>query len=173
ADLALGAAREGPLEDARVRAIGGLGRGTQRLALVRVFALPQRPHDIGRGGEGASGERRLELQDERRPHLVRDRDVAVRADERRGDRVRLVGLSVGIRSAREDSQMVRRPLAALGACVFVIGAALVTCTGGSRDGAPSVFATAPSASPIAASATPASGSIPDGYRIQIPRLAID
>src|SRR5207244_8575170 len=45
ADLALGAAREGPLEDARVRAIGGLGRGTQRLALVRVFALPQGPHD--------------------------------------------------------------------------------------------------------------------------------
>ena len=69
--------------------------------------------------------------------------------------------------------MLRRPLAALGACVFVIGAALVTCTGGSRDGAPSVFATAPSASLIAASATPASGSIPDGYRIQIPRLAID
>ncbi|OLC51272.1 MAG: hypothetical protein AUI58_05275 [Chloroflexi bacterium 13_1_40CM_2_70_6] len=36
-----------------------------------------------------------------------------------------------------------------------------------------MFATAPSASAIAASATPASGSIPDGYRIQIPRLAID
>ena len=75
--------------------------------------------------------------------------------------------------------MLRGPLAALGACVFVIGAALVTCTGGSRERAPaSVFATAPSASAIAASAiaasaTPASGPIPDGYRIQIPRLAID
>src|SRR5439155_1434091 len=98
---------------------------------------------------------------------------SARAAAARPRRSAWLGLSVGIRSAREDSQMLRRPLAALGACVFVIGAALVTCTGGSRDGAPaSVFATAPSASPIAASATPASGSIPDGYRIQIPRLTL-
>ena len=60
--------------------------------------------------------------------------------------------------------------------IFVLGATLLTCTAGARDGAPPVPTQRSEASAVASAtvtASPATGPIPDGYRIQIPRLAID
>ena len=72
--------------------------------------------------------------------------------------------------------MLRRHLSALGVALFVLGATLLTCTAGARDGAPPVPTQRSEASAVASAtvtASPATGPIPDGYRIQIPRLAID
>ena len=80
-DLALPATRERTLEDARVSAIRGFGHGAQRVDLGGVLAHTQPSGDQRRGAEFATRQRLLKPQEERRPHLIRNRDAAGGRDE--------------------------------------------------------------------------------------------
>jgi sortase (surface protein transpeptidase) len=98
----------------------------------------------------------------------------------------MLARSLGIRSAPENSRMPRSFTVLAGVLLLAVGIALVAGTGLPRSGSvapialPSQFATATPASTASAGSTvvaptpaPTIGPIPDGYRIELPRLGIN
>ncbi len=93
-DLGLGASHERDLTRLQLRRdhVDGCARGGERVDLGRVLHHSQRTDDVDRPPELRTGELREQLDEEARPHLVADRDMASGPDQPGDDRRRIFGL---------------------------------------------------------------------------------